>query len=445
MVRARSFLLAGAVMLAVPCAGMAAMQPASPEGEPPAEGVDVEEVAGEEAVAVPAEPEAASPEADIDLAAATEEEGEPLAAQEAGEAPQYALYEPQDELERGLWLRVGEAERDLQESQLVIRDEALNAYMRGLLCKLAGEAECANIRLYIMHNPNFNATMAPNGAMQVWSGLLLRTQNEAQLATVLAHEYAHFKRRHSVQLFRRARNRSNAASWLAFTGIGLIGSIMLIDSIFSYSRDMETEADLDALAMLDAAGYDTREAAAIWEQLRAEMDATAEARGEESRKDKNGGLFATHPPTADRVEYLTQAAQDAPGVPEVTGYDSYQQAMADWLPVFLDDQLKMSDYGGNAFLLESIAAGGVSSAWLDYAWGENFRRQGDEDNFAKAVEHYDAALAKGGTLPQIWRGRGLSLMRLGRTEEGRADLAEYLARAPDAPDRGMISMISGGN
>jgi len=41
--------------------------------------------------------------------------------------------------------------------------------------------------------------MAPNGMMQVATGLLLRTANEAQLAYVLGHELGHYRRRHSMQ------------------------------------------------------------------------------------------------------------------------------------------------------------------------------------------------------------------------------------------------------
>ena len=59
------------------------------------------------------------------------------------------------------------------------RGEAFNAYVRKVLCNLVGPGKCASIRLYIVRTPDFNASMAVNGAMVVYSGLLLRTQNEA--------------------------------------------------------------------------------------------------------------------------------------------------------------------------------------------------------------------------------------------------------------------------
>jgi predicted Zn-dependent protease len=354
------------------------------------------------------------------------------------------LYQPQDDLERGLWLRMDEAERGLKSSRQVIHDPELNAYVRSVLCKMVGEGECRNIRLYISHTPHFNATMAPNGVMQVWSGLLLRTQNEAQLATVLAHEYAHFRERHGVKLFREAQEKSNAAAWLAFTGIGLIASIAIAGSIFKFSREQEQEADLGGLALLAGAGYDTSEAAVLWQQLIDEEDATRLARGKKKKNRAKAGMFDTHPANQQRIDYLREAANGTPGTAGQTGLSDYQQAMRNWWPVFLDDQLKMNDDGASTYLLDSMVKANGSTPWLEFGRGELARRHGTPEALETAVAHYSAAIAAGGDLPELWRGRGLALNKLGRSAAARADLEEYLVRAPEAADHAMISMISGG-
>ena len=126
---------------------------------------------------------------------------------DAATAPSVADYQPQGTDERGLWMEMEEAERTLKTSDFVIRDSALNAYVAsGVLCRTVGAERCKAARVYIVRTPYFNANMAPNGMMQVWSGLLLRTRNEAQLAAVLGHEFAHFEQRHSLQAVpRRAR------------------------------------------------------------------------------------------------------------------------------------------------------------------------------------------------------------------------------------------------
>lgn len=374
-----------------------------------------------------------------------------LAAQETEPQPaiattsstgEYRLYQPQDADERGLWLKVDEAERSLRTSPAVIRDPALNAYVRDVLCRTVGADRCNNVRLYIVRTPQFNATMAPNGMMEIWSGLLLRTQNEAQLAAVLGHEYTHFEDRHSVRLFRDIKAKTDAAGFLNLIPYAGIVSLAMLTSVFGFSREMERDADAGGLARMAQAGYDTREAAVIWERLREEMDATAAARNTKSRKDKNGGLFATHPPSAERVANLRAAAAGNPGTPGSNRAEAFRAAMAPVWPGFVDDQLKLNDFGASEYLLASLASSGWTPALL-YARGELYRRRGGAGDLEKAVALYGEAIAAGGTMPELWRGRGIALQKLGQAGEGKSDLHEYLRRAPEAPDRLMMVMLAG--
>ncbi|WP_333999038.1 hypothetical protein [Sphingomonas aurantiaca] len=95
--------------------------------------------------------------------------------------PTYSqAYTPTTVDERGVWMEADEDERRLRESPSVIRDPALNAYVRGVLCRTVGDDRCRSVRIYIERVPAFNASMAPNGTMIVWSGLLLRVRNEAE-------------------------------------------------------------------------------------------------------------------------------------------------------------------------------------------------------------------------------------------------------------------------
>ncbi len=348
---------------------------------------------------------------------------------------------------RALLMRMDEQERVLKTSPLIIRDAGLNAYVRAVLCRTIGASKCADVRLYILRTPDFNAAMSANGMMEVFSGLLLRTRNEAQLAAVLGHEYTHFENQDSLRLFREARSKSSAATWLAFTGIGLIASIGMVASLFRYSRDMERAADLGGLQKIAQAGYNTREAAAIWEQLRAEMDATAASRNLPSRKDKDTGLFASHPPSAERVAYLKEEATALPGTPGVNGLAQWRQAMQQWWPIFLDDQLKRNDFGATEYLLTSSAVDGWTP-WLLYAHGELYRRRDGPGDLDKAIGCFDQAIAAGGAtggdLPAMWRERGLARIKQGAAAGGRADLAEYIRQAPAAEDHSLIAMMAGG-
>ena len=64
--------------------------------------------------------------------------------------PPYAgAYQPQGVDEIGLWGEGDEDERILANSPILLRDEALNAYVKGVLCATVGDDRCRSVRLYI--------------------------------------------------------------------------------------------------------------------------------------------------------------------------------------------------------------------------------------------------------------------------------------------------------
>ena len=89
--------------------------------------------------------------------------------------------------------------------------------------------------------------MAPNGMLQIWSGLLLRVENEAQLAAVLGHEIGHYLQRHTLDHLRDAKSRCAFATFMAAFGVvGLVGQMATLASAFTFTRDQEREADASA-------------------------------------------------------------------------------------------------------------------------------------------------------------------------------------------------------
>ena len=353
-------------------------------------------------------------------------------------------YSPQDKDEQGLWMQANEYERDLKQSNFVIADPALNTYVRDVFCRAAGADACRPIRIYILRTAHFNAAMYPNGAMIVFSGLFLRTRNEAQLAAVLMHEYTHYRERHSLRQFRDLKAKANTAS--VFGLLPIVGSLVqlgIISSIFSYSREQERAADAGSIPLMANAGYEPHQASAIWEQLRAEMDATAVARAAKSRKDKDRGMFESHPPTAERVTALRMLADRQPVSGTATDDRSrYRTAMAPWWPALVDDQIKLNDFGGTEFLLEDLGKEGWTSDLL-YARGELYRARAKGDDLSKAANFYRDAIAKGDAPVESWRGIGLALLRSGDTITGQAALKSYLQKKPEAKDKPMIAMMAG--
>lgn len=70
--------------------------------------------------------------------------------------------------EGGPWALMDGQEAKLRHSSFMMHDAALHDYLQGIACRLAGE-HAPDVRVYPMHTPFFNASMAPNGMMQVWS------------------------------------------------------------------------------------------------------------------------------------------------------------------------------------------------------------------------------------------------------------------------------------
>ncbi len=352
-------------------------------------------------------------------------------------------YQPTDKDERGLWMRFDEQESQLKTSGFVIRDPALNDYVRRVFCRTVGPDACKTFRIYIVRTPYFNSSMAPNGMLEVTTGLLLRVHNEAQLAAVLGHEYTHYKKKHSLRLFRSAKNNSTAESVLLLGGIaGGLAALAVFASTFEYSRDMEREADSGGLALMAAAGYDPTAAAAIWEQQRQEQETTAAARNMKPRY-HDGGIFATHPNSLERMTALRAQAATLPTPGGVLDEAAYRQALASWWPQFFDDQLKLNDFGGGEFLLAQLASTGWTPELL-YARGELYRTRGRPEDLDQAADFFRQAVQSPGAPAEAWRGLGLALLRRGDRSNGQAALKTYVQKRPDAPDRAMMVMLAGG-
>ena len=319
--------------------------------------------------------------------------------------------------EASLWAYMDRQERELRRSPFLIRDEALNRYVRDIACRLAGE-HCPGVRVYIVRKAQFNATMAPNGMLQVWSGLLLRVKNEAQLAAILGHEIGHYVARHGVQRLREAKSRSAAGQTagvaLAFFGVlgiavNSVAQLALGAGGAAYSRDHEREADRIGLELMQRAGYAPAEAARVWSQLVAEEDGT---------------LFATHPSAAERAGLLAAAAQPGGRV----GAQSYQRILAPHRFTFLRDELLRGRYGETLALLERLPQDGE----VLFFKGEAHRLRGEPE---LALTAYRAAE---NPPPELHRSMGLVLRRLGEHGDAARAFGRYLELRPDASDAVMV-------
>jgi len=364
--------------------------------------------------------------------------------------PPYAgAYQPRGVDEVGIWRQDDESERALAASSLVIRDEKLTAYVKKVLCDTVGTDRCNSVRVYIMREPTFNASMSPNGTMRVLSGLFLRVRNEAELAAVLGHEFGHFEKRHTLEHFKSARSGTDLLAWAA-----VLASIQqtndarttyqnlemsVYGNLYRNGRNQEREADMLGIGYLNHSKLPPQSAAKVWENIMAEIEASVRVKGVRKPNFNAIAFTASHPPHAERAAYLAELAQpDASSRDD--GSERYRQALEAWMPTFLDDQVKLNDFGASEYLIESLAQSGWT-AWLWHARGELYRGRGNPRDLVNAAEFYSKAISMDAGLASAYRGLGLSLLKTGQTSEGQAALRRYLLLKPDASDAKLIRMM----
>jgi predicted Zn-dependent protease len=330
--------------------------------------------------------------------------------------------------EGGLWSLMDREETRLRRSPFTIRDAQLQARVQDMVCRLAG-SHCPDVRTYLMRTPYFNASMAPNGMMQVWSGLMLRTDNEAQLAAVLGHEVGHYLARHSVEQLRNAKSHSAAATVMAMFGVvGAIGQLGVMANFSGYSRDHERDADRIGVTLMREAGYDPAEASKIWENLLLETKANPGS-------SRPNALFASHPAPEERMETLAKFAQANPG--GVTKEAEWNQAVKPFLREWLADEVKRGQREESLALLGRKIARAPSAEYL-YARGETYRLRNQEGDVDLAMADFRAAVSGGGEPPETYRSLAAVYRSRNQTPDAKASYQRYLELAPNAPDAAMI-------
>lgn len=371
-------------------------------------------------------------------------------AKPAPNPPPYAgIYQPQGVDELGMWREDDEGERRLAASPLVIRDEKLTKYLKDVLCSAVGTDRCNSTRIYVVREPTFNATMSPNGTMRVFSGLLLRMRNEAELAAILGHEFGHFESRHSLSKFQATRRGTDMLAWGALLASMTPSydsrrtyqslEISVYGSLFRYSRDNEREADLLGLGYLNKSGLRPQAASEVWQNLIGEIEASATSRGLKKPRFDAVAFTASHPPEGERAGYLAALAEPT-GADRDDGAVRYREALSGWLPVFLEDQIKLNDFGGSEYIIAKLS----ESGWTPHLWlarAELYRTRGHQRDLVNAVQFYSNAIALDSNLPDAYRGLGLSLIKTGDQTQGQAALSKYLALKPNADDAKMIALM----
>ena len=363
-------------------------------------------------------------------------------------------FRPTDRDEIGLWQQMERVEEEVAGSNILIKDPELIRYLQNLIGTVGGPA-AKDMRIYLARIPDFNAVMFPSGFSVIFSGLLLRMRNEAQLSGVIAHESGHFLRRHMIRMWRDMRRKTDLfaigamVAGVAGAGAGVntgditqLAQLGTILSLFRYNRLMEAEADAMGARLLAENGYPAIEMSNTWEQLIGELNASARHR--RKRRERHVGLFETHPSPEARLADLKASAAEVtlPGGRYDNRRGRYLQAIGPIRKMLLDDQVKLNDPGASQYLIETLARDGWNGL-LRFYEAEVWRLRNRRGDDVRAAQGYAIAVAYPDAPPEAWRWHGLSLMKAGRQAEARAALSRYLAMQPNAADAPFIRQMIG--
>ncbi len=336
--------------------------------------------------------------------------------------------------EAGLWAQMDRIEALMKEAPERVRDPALQTYVDELKCKLAPDI-CADIRIYILRQSQFNAFMTPNGAMGLFTGLLLRCEDEAQLASVIGHEIAHYQKRHVLENWRRAKN---TAGWVTVigmlaggSGIGALATIGAYVNFASFSRTQEKEADEVGFASLQQANYASDAPSLVWANVL-----------EEEKLDPRpflSGLFASHPSSPERQRYLAEMAkQPSAAASKARGAIDFANAIAAHRSQWLDDELARRAYRQTELLLNRLGKIPYGQGQISYAQGELYRKRDLPGDLNRAAAAYQRAANDKNASSVVFRDLGLTLKKQGDQKGANAAFSEYLTRSPQADDAAMI-------
>ncbi|MHC1481182.1 M48 family metalloprotease [Frateuria aurantia] len=207
--------------------------------------------------------------------------------------------------------------RQMRQLGLVLDDPLVDDRLEGIGHRLAAASDrpAAPFHFFLVHDPTINAFAAPGGYIAVNSGLVLLTRDEAELASVLAHEIGHITQDHLQRSFEHARQTTPllglvllgavaaGAAGAGDAGIATLagGQGLLLQGGINFTRAEETEADAVGIDTLARAGYDPDAMARFFGRLSDQLRTDGTERSIPS-------LLQDHPVTARRIADAKAAA-----------------------------------------------------------------------------------------------------------------------------------------
>ena len=191
--------------------------------------------------------------------------------------------------------------QEVERSSKMIDDPVVTEYVNRVGQNLVRNSDAkVPFTIKVIDSDEVNAFALPDGFFYVNSGLILRAQEESELAGVMAHEISHVTARHGTcqatkgELMQLASIPAMIFIPYTMAGYALYqGLNMAIPLTFlKFSRDAEREADFLGIQYMYKAGYDPNSYVTFFERVQAD---------EKRRPGTIPKVFSTHPPTPERI------------------------------------------------------------------------------------------------------------------------------------------------
>ncbi len=195
-----------------------------------------------------------------------------------------------------------QAAMEVEKTAKMINDPVVTEYVNRVGQNLVRNSDAkVPFTIKVIDSDEINAFALPGGFFYVNSGLILRADEEAELAGVMGHEIAHVAARHGTktatkgELMQLATIPVMILAPYGMAGYGIYEGLNLAIpmSYLKFTRDAEKEADFLGLQYMYKSGYDPNAFVSFFEKIEAE---------ERRHPGSIPKIFSTHPPTPDRVQ-----------------------------------------------------------------------------------------------------------------------------------------------
>ena len=344
--------------------------------------------------------------------------------------------------EQMLWEKSEQEQRAFESNGLIYTDPQLEAYLNQVVAKLKPEATPANLnlRVKVIKNPYLNAFAYPNGLIYIHTGLLARMDNEAQLAAVLAHEMTHCIQRHALQAFRKVKSQPAfliAAQKTLLKTRGLqdlansLGVAGAMAAISGYTRELEAEADRVGFEWILQAGYNPKEALALFDQML--LDIAHDGHAEPF-------FLGSHPQVRLRAENL-QNLRGPDMIDMSASLKSSQLFLAKLDRLLLDNarsDIRLGRFQVARAAIEKYLRIKPDDTRAYFLLGEIHRQRGNHSDAQTALGYYGQAIILDPSFAAPHKAIGLIHYKEGQHALAKKFFESCLQLSPDSPDKAYI-------